>query len=144
MKTLVISDIHGYYRELNDALHNADYREGDRLIFLGDYIDRGPRSRELPAFLRSVIPPEHPAFIGNTHYSFETDAFSSLHEQRGTDFVWGTDGFFLKQGIHVRQNACIRPFSPHGAIFYQGENRLGSGHVCQNPDNGLFSNGHRG
>ncbi|HBA53973.1 MAG TPA: serine/threonine protein phosphatase, partial [Syntrophorhabdus aromaticivorans] len=48
MKTLVISDIHGYYRELNDALRNADYREGDRLIFLGDYIDRGPPSRELP------------------------------------------------------------------------------------------------
>jgi serine/threonine protein phosphatase 1 len=187
MKTLVISDIHGYYRELNDALHNADYQEGDRLIFLGDYIDRGPLSREvmefllslknggnvflrgnheeyliralagdvhaygilmdngfvstlksygvdpqtlsysqsgrhyvlrdgkhtlldsreLPAFLRSVIPPDHLSLIEHTQYSFETDAlfFSHagaepcipLHEQHGTDFVWGTDSFFLKQ-----------------------------------------------
>jgi serine/threonine protein phosphatase 1 len=44
MKTLVIGDIHGYYRELKDALANADYQHGDRLIFLGDYIDRGPRA----------------------------------------------------------------------------------------------------
>ncbi|OPY00288.1 MAG: Bis(5'-nucleosyl)-tetraphosphatase, symmetrical [Syntrophorhabdus sp. PtaB.Bin047] len=186
MKTLVIGDIHGYYRELNDALHNADYQEGDRLIFLGDYVDRGPQSREvmefltslkggniflrgnheeyliralagdihaygilmdngfistlksygadpgtlsysqtgrhyilregkhillgnreLPLFLKSVIPAEHLAFIAATRYSFETDRFFfshagaepsiPLHEQRTTDFVWGTDGFFLKQ-----------------------------------------------
>ena len=187
MKTLVIGDIHGYSRELNDALHNADYQEGDRLIFLGDYIDRGPRSREvmefvaslenpanvylrgnheelliktlggdthaygilmdngflstlksygvdprtlsystggrhyierdgkhilldnreLPLFLRSVIPAEHLALIDSTEHGFETDSFfyshagaepcRPLYEQRGTDFVWGMDGFFLKQ-----------------------------------------------
>ena len=186
MRTLVIGDVHGYFKELMHALENVSYEKGDRVITLGDYIDRGPRSREvmefltsldknsiflrgnheelllkalggdtsaygvlmdngfistlksygvdprtlsystggrhyverngrhvhlnsqeLPLFLKSAIPPEHLAFISATQYSFETDAFffshagaepcTPLHEQRGTDFVWGTDGFFLKQ-----------------------------------------------
>jgi len=54
MKTLVIGDIHGYYRELTDALANASYEEGDQLIFLGDYIDGGPQGRQVIEYLESL------------------------------------------------------------------------------------------
>jgi len=216
MKNLVIGDIHGCYRELNDALHNADYQEGDRLIFLGDYIDRGPQSREvmefltslknpanvylrgnheellikalggdtsaygvlmdngfistlksygvdprtlsystggrhyierdgkhvlldnreLTAFLQSVIPPEHLAFIAATRYSFETDRFffshagaepcTPLHEQRGTDFVWGTDGFFLKQKYTYGKTLVFGHFHLVEPFFARGRIGLGA------------------
>lgn len=47
-RMLVISDIHGCYRQLNELLGLVGYREGvDTLIFLGDYIDRGMESKEV-------------------------------------------------------------------------------------------------
>ncbi|OMC71691.1 serine/threonine protein phosphatase [Paenibacillus sp. FSL H7-0326] len=48
MRTLVISDIHGCYDEFNALLHTANYiPEQDKLILLGDYVDRGPNSKEV-------------------------------------------------------------------------------------------------
>lgn len=47
-RTLVISDIHGCYTSFNDLLACMDYRPNeDQLILLGDFVDRGPRSREV-------------------------------------------------------------------------------------------------
>lgn len=45
-RTFVIGDIHGCHQALVDLLGliNADF-DRDRLIFLGDYVDRGPDSR---------------------------------------------------------------------------------------------------
>ena len=42
---LIISDIHGCLKELKEVLERVKYDpEMDMLIFLGDYIDRGPES----------------------------------------------------------------------------------------------------
>jgi len=215
MKTLVIGDIHGYFRELKDALATGDYQHGDRLIFLGDYIDRGPQSREvmefllslkncdniflrgnheeyliralggdthaygilmdngfastlksygadpqtlsysqsgrhyveregkhvlldnreLPLFLRSVIPAEHLAFIENTRYYFETDPmfFSHagaepsipLHEQRGTDFVWGMDSSFLQCRFNYAKTLVFGHFHLPVPLISRGKICLG-------------------
>ncbi|GAA4838108.1 metallophosphoesterase family protein [Algivirga pacifica] len=45
MNTFVLSDIHGCNLTLQKALQNIGLKEGDELIFLGDYIDRGPDSK---------------------------------------------------------------------------------------------------
>jgi len=65
MKLIVVGDVHGYYKELQDALYNAQCEDGDRLIFLGDYIDRGPRSREVMDFLVSLRNPDNIYLRGN-------------------------------------------------------------------------------
>lgn len=47
-RTLAISDIHGEQEKLSRLLKAADYNpDRDRLVLLGDYIDRGPRSRDV-------------------------------------------------------------------------------------------------
>lgn len=47
-RTLVISDIHGCYDEFNELLKVAKYNpQEDKLILLGDYIDRGFKSKEV-------------------------------------------------------------------------------------------------
>ena len=47
-RTLVISDIHGCYASFNGLLEIAGYHpEQDKLILLGDFVDRGPNSREV-------------------------------------------------------------------------------------------------
>ena len=59
MKTIVIGDIHGCYNELklliSDLItRNVYNHKKDRLIFLGDYIDRGDDSRLVIKFIREL------------------------------------------------------------------------------------------
>ena len=44
MKTFVIGDIHGCFIELQDLLGKAGVTDDDRIIALGDIVDRGPDS----------------------------------------------------------------------------------------------------
>lgn len=59
MRTIVIGDIHGCYYELKTLLRNlkdsGKYdRQKDKLIFLGDYIDRGENSRLVVKLVRKM------------------------------------------------------------------------------------------
>lgn len=48
MKTFALSDIHGCYDELMALFAMLPIEpERDRVVFLGDYVDRGPRSRDV-------------------------------------------------------------------------------------------------
>ncbi len=59
MRTIVIGDIHGCYDELKDLISTleteGEYNKGiDKLVFLGDYIDRGENSRLVIEFIRNL------------------------------------------------------------------------------------------
>lgn len=45
MRLLAIGDVHGCRGPLDDLLAWVDPRPGDRLVLLGDYVDRGPDTR---------------------------------------------------------------------------------------------------
>lgn len=45
MRLLAIGDIHGCLRALDTLLASVELRPDDRIITLGDYVDRGPDSR---------------------------------------------------------------------------------------------------
>jgi serine/threonine protein phosphatase 1 len=47
MRTLAIGDIHGCHTALTTLLKSLELRPDDKLVFLGDYIDRGPASRQV-------------------------------------------------------------------------------------------------
>jgi serine/threonine protein phosphatase 1 len=51
MKSFVVGDIHGCARELTILIESLPLDAGDRLVFLGDYIDRGPDSSRVVSFL---------------------------------------------------------------------------------------------
>lgn len=55
MRKFVIGDIHGCYMQLVDLLNKIkpDLYQ-DKIIFLGDYIDRGPNSYEVIQLLISL------------------------------------------------------------------------------------------
>jgi serine/threonine protein phosphatase 1 len=44
MRTLAIGDIHGCRRALSTLLDAVKPKKNDQLVFLGDYVDRGPDS----------------------------------------------------------------------------------------------------
>ncbi|QDU78205.1 Serine/threonine-protein phosphatase 1 [Bremerella volcania] len=45
MRTLAIGDVHGCLIALKCLLDEVGLRPDDRIVFLGDYVDRGPNSR---------------------------------------------------------------------------------------------------
>jgi serine/threonine protein phosphatase 1 len=51
MHCYVIGDIHGCVKELACLIENLPLKRRDRLVFLGDYIDRGPDSRGVVSYL---------------------------------------------------------------------------------------------
>ncbi len=52
--TYAIGDVHGMYDELLELLRTLPLNDGDELIFLGDYVDRGPSSKNVVDFLDTL------------------------------------------------------------------------------------------
>jgi serine/threonine protein phosphatase 1 len=69
MRTYVIGDIHGCLDELVHLLEALPLDAPDRLIFLGDYVDRGPRSKEVLSYLiyRQQTRSEDMIFLKGNH-----------------------------------------------------------------------------
>jgi hypothetical protein len=53
VKTLIIGDIHGCFVELQALLDKAALSSGDKIIALGDIVDRGPESPQVLDYFRS-------------------------------------------------------------------------------------------
>lgn len=63
-RTFAVGDIHGDLAALRAVLAKLPpLDEGDTLVFLGDYLDRGPESRQVIAFVRHELPKRTPAKI---------------------------------------------------------------------------------
>lgn len=82
MKTLVVADVHGHSELLIKAIDYYKTLKDTRLVFVGDYIDRGPNSYGCLNLVKDLVAsdPEHiVALMGN-------------HEEMFLDFL--NTGFF--------------------------------------------------
>jgi serine/threonine protein phosphatase 1 len=88
MRTLAIGDIHGCLNAFDLLLARVDLRADDRLIALGDYVDRGPDSRGvLDRLIRLYEAGQLTALRGN-HDAMMLDARKS----RGRSLWLGVGG----------------------------------------------------
>jgi len=66
-RTIAIGDVHGCIDELRELVKAVDYRAGvDRLLFVGDFVDRGPSPADVVRYVRELA--EHGdviAILGN-------------------------------------------------------------------------------
>lgn len=72
-KIFAISDIHGFYDEMRNALAEAGFRENDPehlLVCCGDYFDRGTKPREVMAYLTTI---ENKILIKGNHETLLQD-----------------------------------------------------------------------
>ncbi len=85
--TYVIGDIHGCLQSLERLLHKIKARPEDRVIFIGDYIDRGPHSCEVVDLLLQ-LPYRSIFLLGN-------------HEKMLLDYLAGGDSslYLLNGGL---------------------------------------------
>jgi serine/threonine protein phosphatase 1 len=66
-RTFAIGDIHGCLDQLEDLVHRIEPRKDDLLVFLGDYIDRGPRITEVIDFLIDLASEVPCVFLRGNH-----------------------------------------------------------------------------
>lgn len=84
MRTLVISDIHGCYHELVQLLEVVRYTPSeDRLILLGDYVDRGPHSKQVIEKIMALAENEHVIVLRGNH----DQRFLSLAQSRDDELL---------------------------------------------------------
>lgn len=67
MKRYVIGDVHGCHAELTELLDRIDEHANDdyKIIFVGDYVDRGPNSKEVVEKIMRMQKHGHVALMGN-------------------------------------------------------------------------------
>ncbi len=67
-RIIAVGDLHGHYGPLKRMLQIIDLGEDDLIIFIGDYIDRGPRSKELVQELIELqLSHTHTVFLRGNH-----------------------------------------------------------------------------
>ncbi|WEK53466.1 MAG: metallophosphoesterase family protein [Candidatus Cohnella colombiensis] len=99
-RIIMISDIHGCIDQLNQMLHLIDYNSiHDQLILLGDFVDRGPNSKEVVDRVIELVR-KHNAI-----------ALRGNHDQRLVDLINGDSSLvklkFLEHGgIQTLQSYC--------------------------------------
>jgi serine/threonine protein phosphatase 1 len=74
MSTLVIGDIHGCHTALVGLFNEVSPSASDQIVFLGDYIDRGPASRSVADFLIGQSKCRSCVFLRGNHEVMVLDA----------------------------------------------------------------------
>ena len=115
----LIGDIHGHADELKKLLSDLGYSNNNdcwkhqsrKVVFVGDYIDRGPAIREVLQIVKSMVDNDQAyAIMGNHEYN----AIAFSHKL--------SDGTFLRahNSVHIKQHqATIDQFSTLSAEWNQ-------------------------
>lgn len=123
-RAFAIGDIHGRYDELMRVLDYLEYKDSDRLILLGDYIDRGNQSKEVMDFLVEIKKNKENVFLKGNH----EDMFLKL--SMGNSSLWST---WLEDG---EGRKCLRSygvdpdyFQKRGDYYFfiEGEHKISMG-----------------
>jgi serine/threonine protein phosphatase 1 len=95
MKTIVVGDIHGCYEELKELIIDLEEKQEynkdtDRLIFLGDYIDRGEDSYKVIQYIKEL-----------QKNNSNVIALMGNHEKMCIDFMTRNEDNWLNNGYYT-------------------------------------------
>ncbi|MCM3337524.1 serine/threonine protein phosphatase [Paenibacillus sp. MER TA 81-3] len=103
-RILAISDIHGELEKFEQLLETVHYDPNqDQLLLLGDYIDRGPRSRDVIQKVRVLQQQGAIALMGN-HEKMMLDAFRNEDKALGRWFRNGARQTLLSYDYPFQAN----------------------------------------
>lgn len=139
----IIGDIHGYLERLVALFNKLSSRitEKDTLIFLGDYIDRGPNSYEVIDFLIHVsrTPGVNCLFLKGNHEDMLLKYLSG--EDRAGSFLFNGGDATIRS--YVRQHGKFELPGHHEEfirglrLYYEGDDFIAV-HAGLNPDAGAL------
>lgn len=91
MRRCVISDIHGCYDEFNALLEQVHYDPSqDELILLGDYVDRGPKSKQVIEQIMKLRQENQIVILKGNHDAMMVKALT--HDVEEYDLHWIRNG----------------------------------------------------
>ncbi|MDC1175001.1 metallophosphoesterase [Bacteriovoracaceae bacterium] len=118
MRTIFVGDIHGCFEEFQLLLKKLNYHKDDRLILLGDLINKGPHSVEVLKFVKSN---KIEFILGNHEYGFlkyvkskktHIDSFNKIKEELGDELNSWVD-FLASKPFYIESEDWI---AVHGGI----------------------------
>lgn len=94
-----IGDIHGCYDKLVELIKKVPFEEGDTVVFLGDYIDRGPDTKEVLEYLLNFK--EYCNADGEMGTRIKTIFLKGNHEAMLMDYLCGIfeDMYLMNGGV---------------------------------------------
>jgi serine/threonine protein phosphatase 1 len=95
----IVGDIHGCSQELETLIAGLPLQAEDRLIFLGDYIDRGLESQEVVEFLLRL----------KAEAQYRLTFLKGNHEDMFLDFL-GQPGHYGEAFLHNGGGATLRSY----------------------------------
>lgn len=107
--TYAIGDIHGELEKLKRLFRKIDPKKDDTIIFLGDYIDRGPDSKGVIDFIVALKDVCNVIALKGNHETFATESFKMLrHEPYMAQYV---NSWMMNGG-----NSCLRSYANRGTL----------------------------
>lgn len=136
-RLIAVGDIHGEIEKLNSLLNKLDLQSNDKVIFLGDYIDRGKHSKEVIVRLIELSKTVECIFLKGNH----EDMLLKTRISRKQEDI---EHWLLSGGISTYDNYGDYPaiFNIHGEFFnnlklYHIERNYLFAHAGINPNKDL-------
>lgn len=76
MSHFVVGDVHGCFHTLVKLINQLPMESGDKLIFVGDYIDRGPHSKQVVDFVKELTESGQAIALMGNHEKMCVDSYN--------------------------------------------------------------------
>lgn len=116
MGLIAIGDIHGCVKTLEALLSRLAPTNGDHLVFIGDYVDRGPDSKGVIARLIELRETHECTFLRGNH-----EAFMLAYLDTGEFHLWGMNGGAATLKSYADENLNVRIPEEHVAFIRETE-----------------------
>ena len=163
MRYVLISDIHGCFRQFDELLDKTGYGPNDQLILIGDLFDRGPDSYKVYAEVRSLMRSMEtkPVLVRGNHEQMMIasclDVSGKLGKRWSNRILWMSNGGGETESSFQAERANINVaarFIKDNTVFYyeteqfiavHGDPRdLKSPHTCMWDTWSVYHNDYRG
>jgi bis(5'-nucleosyl)-tetraphosphatase (symmetrical) len=126
-RTIFIGDVHGCLKELKKLIEKLKPHKNDRIIFLGDLINRGP---DPVGVVKFVYENNFECIMGNHEYEYlleykEHPVYKNLYNQLGKELhkwikkrpYWIEEDNFIAVHAGIAPNKSLKETPPHIFLF---------------------------
>ena len=110
LRVYAIGDVHGCIDELRQMIENIDAEQvifpaqQSKIIFLGDYVDRGPANRDVIDYLIELQKTDRDIVFLRGNHDHKVLLFLREAKRTGSDFIkWGGDATLRDYGVDVKE-----------------------------------------